>query len=106
MFKPILAVATLAAIFLSLSYTGVTQAEGISRAMMLANSCAACHGTDGRGSLKIPKLRGEKVEDIIQEMNGFKEGGDKKVTVMEHIAKGYTDEEVDLMANYFSGLKK
>ena len=106
MFKLTLTVTTLAVIFLGLSYASVTQAEGISRAMMLSNSCAACHGTDGRGSKKIPKLRGEKAEDIIQEMNGFKEGGDKKVTVMEHVAKGYTDEEVELMANYFSGLKK
>lgn len=106
MFKPTLMVTTLAAIVFTLSHTSITQAEGISRAMMLANSCAACHGTDGRGSKKIPKLRGEKAEDIIEEMNGFKEGGDKKVTVMEHIAKGYTDEEVELMANYFSGLKK
>ncbi len=106
MFKPTLKVASLAAIVIALSYTSIAQAEGISRAMMLSDSCAACHGTDGRGSKKIPKLRGEKAEDIIQEMNGFKEGGDKKVTVMEHIANGYTDEEIELMANYFSGLKK
>lgn len=106
MFKPTLMVATLAAIVFTLSHASMTQAEGISRAMMLSNSCAACHGTDGRGSLKIPKLRGEKAKDIIQEMNGFKEGGDKKVTVMEHVAKGYTDEEVELMADYFSALKK
>ena len=106
MFKPTLKVASLAAIVIALSYTSIAQAEGISRAMMLSNSCAACHGTDGRGSLKIPKLRGEKAKDIIQEMNGFKEGGDKKVTVMEHVAKGYTDEEVELMADYFSALKK
>ncbi len=106
MLKPTFTVTTLAGIIFTLSHASITQAEGLSKAMMLANSCAACHGTDGRGSKKIPKLRGEEVEDIIEEMNGFKEGGDKKVTVMEHIAKGYTDEEVELMANYFYGLKK
>jgi sulfide dehydrogenase cytochrome subunit len=85
--------------------TGVAQAAGISRAAMLANSCAACHGPDGRGAKKIPKLKGLDAKDIIETMKGF-QTGEEKSTVMDRHAKGYTDQEIKLMANYFAKFKK
>ncbi len=80
------------------------QAADLGPGLLLSASCMTCHGPDGRGSLKIPKLKGEKATDLLRDLKGYK-GGDK-ATVMQHIAKGYSDEELKLMADYFSALGK
>ncbi len=79
------------------------QSEGVTRAAMLANSCALCHGTDGKGSGKIPKLRGEDMQDLSESLYGFQSGAEKS-TIMDRHAKAYTDEEIKLVTEYFSRL--
>lgn len=79
------------------------QSEAVTRAAMLANSCALCHGTDGKGSGKIPKLQGEDVEDLRESLYGFQSGAEKS-TIMDRHAKAYTDEEIRLVTEYFSRL--
>ena len=76
-------------------------AQAVERAELLSSMCVTCHGPDGRGSKKIPKLKGLKVSDIVESMKGFKTG-EESSTIMERHAKGYTDEEVKLMAEYFA----
>ena len=73
----------------------------VSRGAMLANSCAGCHGTDGRGSKRIPRLNDLEPADIIELMQGFKEGPQGS-TIMHRHAPGYTDEEIKLIAEYLS----
>ncbi len=79
------------------------QAEVVSRAEMLANSCAACHGADGRGSKTIPELKGIEVDDFVKTMNGF-QTSEESSTIMDRHAKEYTDEDIRLLAEYFAGL--
>ena len=76
-------------------------ADGVSRRVILSNNCVTCHGPDGRGAKKIPKLKGLSATDIIQSMNGFQTGEEKSTIMMRH-AKGYTDEDIKLMAEYFA----
>jgi len=71
------------------------------RAAMLANPCAGCHGPDGDSPGSIPALKGLSAEEIASSMKAYK-ADRRKGTVMNRIAKGYTDEEIDLMAGYFS----
>ncbi len=71
------------------------------RPAMLANPCAGCHGPDGDSPGSIPSLTGLSADDIISSMKAFKTD-QRKGTVMNRIAKGYTDEEIHLMAGYFS----
>lgn len=78
-----------------------TPAQAVERAELLVSMCVTCHGPDGAGSKKIPKLKGLKVSDIIESMKGFSTG-EESSTIMIHHAKGYTDEEVRLMAEYFA----
>jgi len=78
-----------------------TFADGISRRVILSNNCVTCHGPDGRGAKKVPKLKGLSATDIIQSMKGFQTGEEKSTIMMRH-AKGYTDEEIKLMAEYFA----
>lgn len=77
----------------------------VTRGEMLANSCAACHGTDGSGSKRIPRINDLGVSDTIELMKSFKEGGGGG-TVMNRHATGYTDEEIRLIAEHFAKIAK
>jgi cytochrome c553 len=69
----------------------------------LAANCAACHGTNGhpaKGS-DLAGLAGKPGNELLMAMRQFKEGK-KPATVMHQLAKGYTDEELAALADYFS----
>ena len=70
---------------------------------MLANACAPCHGTDGRSPGAIPALSGKSADYIVQRMLEFKAGA-REGTVMNRIAKGYTDAEIAAVAQHFAAL--
>ena len=78
-------------------------ATEITRGAMLSNSCAACHGTDGKSPGAIPSIYGKSAEFITQALTDFREGN-RPATVMGRHATGYTDEEIQLIAEYFSSL--
>lgn len=72
----------------------------------LAATCANCHGTQGK-SLKdpsVPGLAGRPSAYIIEQMQAFKTGT-REATIMHQIAKGYSDEQVKQMADYFASQK-
>ena len=70
---------------------------------MLADACAPCHGTDGMSPGAIPALSGKSADYIVQRMLEFK-AGDREGTVMNRIAKGYTDAEIAAVAQHFAVL--
>ncbi|MGD8999505.1 MAG: cytochrome c [Granulosicoccaceae bacterium] len=78
------------------------QAAGVSRGAMLSNSCAACHGTDGNSPGAIPSIHGKSADFISQSLKEFR-AGERPSTVMGRHATGYSDEEIDLIANFFAG---
>lgn len=68
---------------------------------LLASSCAACHGTNGHSQGGLPSLAGADKLYIIQQMMQFT-SGERTSTVMKNHASGYTVEEIELMADFFS----
>jgi len=71
----------------------------------LAATCFTCHGTDGRSVGGIPpSLAGQSKSYLAQQMKDFK-SGKRPATVMHQQAKGYSDEQIELIAGYFSSLK-
>ena len=72
-------------------------------ARMLSETCAGCHGTDGAsGGPAIPTIAGMNGEYFVELMQGYQKD-EVYGTIMNRIAKGYTDEEVALMATFFAG---
>lgn len=71
-----------------------------------ASTCASCHGTNGvpRGEV-VPGLAGQSKDYIVNTMKEFKQGK-RQATIMHQIAKGYSEEQIDLLAAYFAAQKK
>ena len=74
------------------------------RPAMLANPCAGCHGTDGASPGPIPPINSMPGSYISSAMMDYK-SGKRKGTVMNRIARGYTDKEIELMAKHFDATK-
>jgi sulfide dehydrogenase cytochrome subunit len=92
-----------AALITCLLQSSPLQATEITRGAMLSNSCAACHGTDGKSPGAIPSIYGKSSEFIKQALTDFREGK-RPATVMGRHATGYSDEEIQMIAEYFSSL--
>ena len=71
-------------------------------AVMLANTCAGCHGTNGSSvGPATPTIAGMATDTFVEGMKAFREGT-RPATIMTRIAKGYTDDEIKAMAGVFA----
>lgn len=74
------------------------------RAAMLVNNCASCHGTDGYSSGPgTPSIAGLNKDYLLRTMKAYRTG-ERASSVMSRIAKGYTDTQIERMADYLSKL--
>jgi cytochrome subunit of sulfide dehydrogenase len=71
---------------------------------ILALSCAACHGPNGKSPGAIPSIAGKPRAVIETQLGDFK-SGKVVATVMNRLAKGYTDDEIKALAAYFAEQK-
>jgi cytochrome subunit of sulfide dehydrogenase len=72
----------------------------------LAAGCAICHGTEGRSMTKdLAPLAGLPKEYIAKQLADFRDGK-RPATVMQQIAKGYSNAEIDAMAAWFGSQKR
>lgn len=83
----------------------VAQAQEDLQARSWAASCASCHGTEGRSQGVIPPLAGRPKEELVRAMLDFK-ADRRSASVMHQHAKGYSDQQIERMADYFSKQKK
>lgn len=67
----------------------------------LAATCAGCHGTNGHARGDMKPLAGVPAAKIAAALADFRTGV-LPSTVMGQIAKGYTDEQVQAIAEYFA----
>lgn len=74
-------------------------------AEMLANTCAGCHGTNGiSAGPAVPTIAGLEEEYFVEVMNAYK-NGERASTIMDRMAKGYTDSEIEAIAAFYSAKK-
>lgn len=67
----------------------------------VAANCANCHGTGGAARGAMPSLAGKKKQYIVDQMREFREGK-RAATLMHQIAKGYSDAQIEAVAEYFA----
>ena len=94
----------LAALIGSVFMVGAAQVLADPSATMMANTCAGCHGTEGKSvGPASPNLAGISESYFIDSMKGFKEDT-RPATIMNRIAKGYSDAQIESMATYYAAL--
>jgi sulfide dehydrogenase cytochrome subunit len=81
---------------------GIAPAQAAPTATVLADTCAGCHGTDGSSTgPATPTIAGMSAEYFKTTMDEYKKDV-RKGTIMNRIAKGYSEEEIALMADHFA----
>lgn len=67
----------------------------------MAWQCAPCHGTNGQEFLEaMPPLAGMPAEQFTRIMLDYREGR-RAAVVMDRVARGFTDAEIEAMAVWF-----
>jgi cytochrome subunit of sulfide dehydrogenase len=90
------------ALFAALAFTAsAAMAQDAHLARNLAATCANCHGTNGHARGDMKPLAGVSADKIIAAVADYK-SGNQPATIMHQIAKGYTDEQIELLANWFA----
>ena len=104
-----LPIVSLAAIGLGLALmAGVSQADShtgkmeLSHGSVIGATCMGCHGFKGMGSGDIPRLAGVPAGVTAGKLMAYK-ADDLEGTVMNRIAKGYSDDEIQAVAEFFAG---
>lgn len=69
-----------------------------------AATCTGCHGTNGYSEGGMPNLAGLQKAYIVDAMREFK-AGKRQATVMHQHAKGYSDEQIERIAEFFAAQK-
>ena len=94
----------LAALVATLLAAGVAAAQDGPSGQAMVQTCYVCHGPEGRSAEAVPALmRGQK-EFVVRQMTEFKTDR-RPATIMNRVAKSYSDEQIVAIADYLAGLK-
>jgi cytochrome c553 len=94
----------LATLLTACSLSVIAQGTDPNLARNLAATCANCHNTTGRSVTSMPAIAGQPREALAKALREFKEGK-RPATIMHQLAKGYTDEQLELIAAHFAAQK-
>ena len=92
------------AVALVLAMIGPVSAAGPADAPPGAASCSGCHPGTRWVDSTVPRLAGRNPADIVAAMQGFK-SGQLPSTVMNRLAKGFSDDEIKAMAAWYGAQK-
>jgi cytochrome subunit of sulfide dehydrogenase len=69
-----------------------------------AAACSGCHPAKAGVDSPVPRLMGRDAVQIVAAMADFR-AGKRPATIMDRVAKGFTDDEVKAMAAWFAAQK-
>src|SRR5262245_29341843 len=69
-----------------------------------AASCTGCHPASARVTSPVPRLAGYDRAAMIKALSDFRSGA-RPGTVMDRIAKGFTDPEIEAIAAWYAAQK-
>lgn len=74
------------------------------KAAQKAQPCAVCHGHDGIGTSPLfPNLAGQKALYLVKVLREYRSGR-RNDPVMSIAARDLTDDDIDMLAEYYEGL--
>ncbi|SMN16172.1 cytochrome c class I [uncultured Candidatus Thioglobus sp.] len=77
------------------------QSQAVPSAEALSYTCAGCHGTNGASTGDaIPSIAGLSSTYLVDAMKAYK-NDERDPTIMNRIAKGYSEEQFELMGSFF-----
>ncbi len=79
-------------------------AQNAHLARNLAATCANCHGTQGNARGEMKPLAGMPADKMLAMLADFR-SGNQPATIMHQIVKGYTEDQVKLIAGYYAAQK-
>jgi len=80
---------------------GLSSAAQVSNGEALGDACTSCHGIDGHSKGYIASIAGVSKATLLQELKAFR-AQSAQATIMNRIARAYTDPELEALAEYFS----
>ncbi len=66
-----------------------------------ASSCSGCHAASAAVETPVPRLAARSAGDIAAAMQEFRTGK-RAATVMDRIAKGFSDDEIAAIAAWYA----
>ncbi len=85
------------------AYLKVPLRQGTLDGRQLASNCFQCHGTNGTGGFE--RLLGESYAEIYSELVEFSTGQEDQGEIMAAHAMGFTDAQMQALANYLAQLR-
>jgi cytochrome subunit of sulfide dehydrogenase len=69
-----------------------------------AASCSGCHPAHRLVDTAVPRLVGRNPDELVAAMQAFK-SGQREATVMDRIAKGFSEDEIKAIAAWYAAQK-
>lgn len=73
-------------------------------AAQLAATCTNCHAATAGSEGGIPVIAGKDKDALLKLLTDFKSGA-RPATVMHQLARGFTNEQLEVLASYFSSVR-
>ena len=70
-----------------------------------ALSCSGCHPASASVQTPAPRIVGRNADDIVTALLAFK-SGKAPGTIMDRVAKGFTDDEIRAIASWYAARKE
>lgn len=87
-----------------LGLTGAAFADNHILSRNMAAACNSCHGTNGNSIGGMDPLAGMPKDEMVRKVKDFRSGA-KPATVMHQLSKGYTDQQIEMIANFYAAQK-
>src|SRR5580704_9405379 len=69
-----------------------------------ASSCSGCHPVSRSVDTPVKRLIGQNPAEIVSTVQAFR-SGQRPATIMDRIAKGFTDDEIKAIADWYGAQK-
>lgn len=89
----------------ALGFSGASLAGNAEAGKSKSSICGGCHGANGiSSSPSIPNLAGQKNGYLAKSIKDYRDGK-RTDSMMQSLAKGLSDADIDDLAAFYSGLK-